>query len=309
MTSWMINSEMEDGLVGKIMSCSRELSPPYDLTVQVQLPDEWDPKLGRQNIGVSAFVETTKCNPTWIQRCDQMDEIIVPSTFIEQVISNSGSTKTKVTVVPEHFNKFLIKNSHNESLNLNLQSKFNFLLIGQLTGNTPENDRKNTENAIKWFCREFKDNKNVGLIVKTNLGRCTLKDRKATLSLLINIVKKERPGNFPRIEFVHGNLTDKEMSCIYKNKNIKCLISATRGEGYGLPLVDAAASGMPVMVAPWSGHMEFLEEDKIVGLEYVLDDIHESRVDERIFMKGSRWAKVNEKDFRTKLRYKRLLFV
>ena len=53
----------------------------YDLTVQVQLPDEWKPELGRKNIGISAFVETDKCNPKWVKKCNEMDHVIVPSTF------------------------------------------------------------------------------------------------------------------------------------------------------------------------------------------------------------------------------------
>ena len=44
MTPWMLKEEHEDGLIGKIMKCSKTLEPPYDVTFQLQLPDEWNPE-------------------------------------------------------------------------------------------------------------------------------------------------------------------------------------------------------------------------------------------------------------------------
>ena len=53
--------------------------------VQLQLPDEWDSNLAKKNIGVSAFVETDRCNPQWIDKCNEMDAVIVPSKFTDQL--------------------------------------------------------------------------------------------------------------------------------------------------------------------------------------------------------------------------------
>ena len=300
-TSWMINGELEGGMVENIMKCSHPINPPYDLSVQVQLPDEWDNKLAYKNVGVSAFVETDRCNPVWLQKCNTMSDVIVPSSFLKETIENTGSTSTNISVVPEHFNNFLIKNSHNTNLNLSLKNKFNFLILGQLTGNNIDNDRKNTVNMIKWFCEAFSENKNVGLLLKTNMGRCTLRDRKNTISALKNLIKDHRKGPYPKITILHGNMKSEEIAEVYKHKNVKCILSATRGEGYGLPLVDAAASAMPVVATGWSGHMDFLDEENITLLDYKLKDIHESRIDNRIFMKGSRWAEVSEYEFKSKI--------
>ena len=33
----------------------------FDISIQIQLPDEWDPNLAMYNVGVSAFIETNKC--------------------------------------------------------------------------------------------------------------------------------------------------------------------------------------------------------------------------------------------------------
>jgi glycosyltransferase involved in cell wall biosynthesis len=88
---------------------------------------------------------------------------------------------------------------------------------------------------------------------------------------------------------------------LFKHSKIKCLLSATRGEGYGLPLVDSAASAIPVVVPAYSGHMEFLEEKNICSLDYEIKPIPENRLDNRIFMKGSQWAEVDGDDFKNKI--------
>ena len=100
-TSWIINPDFQDGLFGKIMNHSKEIKGKFDLSIQVQLPDEWDPKLANKNIGVSAVVETDRCNPDWASRCNTMDAVVVPSNFSKNVLKNSGFIKTDILVIPE----------------------------------------------------------------------------------------------------------------------------------------------------------------------------------------------------------------
>ena len=85
-TTWLVNESTQNGLIGRIMEKSRELQSPYDVTFQVQLPDEWDTKLGKINIGVSAYVETNKCSQKWLDATNKMDHIIVPSNFTKKVL-------------------------------------------------------------------------------------------------------------------------------------------------------------------------------------------------------------------------------
>ena len=61
-----------------------------------------------------------------------------------------------------------------------------------------------------------------------------------------------------KIYLVHGDLTDEEMTGLYQHPKIKCLISTTHGEGYGLPLFEAAYNGLPVICTNWSGQKDFL---------------------------------------------------
>ena len=95
-TSWIIDEKEENGIVKRIMSKSRPIDKnEIDVSIQVQLPDEWDTSLGKFNIGVTALVETDKCSYEWVDKCNSMDHVIVPSTFTKNVLKRSGNSHYK----------------------------------------------------------------------------------------------------------------------------------------------------------------------------------------------------------------------
>ena len=299
MTAWCLKPSDYDGIIGRIMEKSAPVEGTYDMSYQVQLPDEWDPNLASKNVGISAFVETDRCNNNWIEKCNQMDLVIVPSSFTKTVAKRSGFLTTPIEVVPEWFNEKIEEEL--QPLKFNLNPKFNFLIVGTITGKSADNDRKNLFYGIKWFCETFKDNKKVGLVLKSSYGKGTTIDRQMTANTVEKILTEVRDGKFPKVTLLHGNLTDKEMASLYKHNKVKCLLAPTRGEGYGLPIIEAAASGVPVVATGWSGHTDFLEDDLYSKLEYSLGEISQDRVDNRIFMKGTRWAEVKESSFKEKI--------
>ena len=300
-TSWMINPELEDGLVGEIISSSKNIhSNQFDISFQVQLPDEWDPKLAKKNIGVSAVVETDRCNPEWIAAMNNMDAVIVPSEHVKKIILNTGNITTQLFVVPEWYFE-QIDNDEICEIDLKLNTSFNFLTIAQFTGHDAYTDRKNLYFTVKWFCEAFAGDPDVGLIIKTNHGRGTKIDRRITKNKIRQLIGEVRKGSYPRIHLIHGNLSASEIAGLYRHKNVKCLLSLTRGEGFGLPLLEAAASQLPVIVTNWSAHLDFLGMGKFIPINYSLIDIPQSKIDNRIFVPGMKWAEPDEKDFKKKI--------
>jgi len=302
-TPWLLNRDSCDGLIGQIMekTVPNNSVSDADVTLQLQLPNEWNPNLGKLNIGLTAGVETNVCNPDWLKCCDAMTHVVVPSQFSKRTFEQTGQTKTKISVVPEAYPEAL-KNSLNVTpFNLSLKAENNFLIVAQITGNNPFSDRKNTFFAIKWICETFADRSDVGIVLKTNIGRNTTIDKKAVTNLVDQLLKEVR-GNkqFPKIHLLHGSMSDEEMNSLYRHPKIKALVSLTRGEGYGLPLLEAAVAGLPVIATGWSGHLDFLNKGKFISIDHKLEEIHPSRVDGKIFVQGAKWATPSEEDFKRK---------
>jgi glycosyltransferase involved in cell wall biosynthesis len=300
-TPWILNHDAEDGLIGRIFESSITKRTIFDVSFQVQLPNEWDIKLAKFNVGVTALVETDKCNPAWIEKINNMDLVIVPSKFIKKTIYDTGvEVTTKVVVIGESYHESIDKEI--SDIDLNIDTKFNFLVFGQFTGSLPQTDRKNLFNTIKWLCEEFKDNKDVGIVFKTNSSRATKIDKGITTSLVQRLISEVRQGQYPKIHLLHGNMSPEEVASLYKHKNINALVSATRGEGFGLPLLEAASSALPIIATNWSGHLDFLNLGSFIKLDYELKEIDKRKIDNNIFVPGLKWAEVNEEDFKKKVK-------
>lgn len=303
MTTNYVNNNI---LIKKIKENIKPLTSRPDIFIHIALPNEWQ-NVGKVNIGVTAAVETTKANPEWKKHCNKMSLVIVPSKHAAKSLEAIGVNNYKVKVIPESYIEECVEPA--KSIDLNLQTEKNFLIFGQMGIDDPKLDRKNTEMAIRYFIREFKDNKEVGLVVKTNIARFTTIDRERSKNLLKEIVDSERGNSeFPKIYFLHGHMNNKEIVSLYKHKNISALYSCTRGEGFGLPLLEAAVAGLPVVASNWSSHPEFLNLGawtKIDGQEVTIPKNKVSNYDQserNIFIEDSKWFEVNEESTRQCLR-------
>lgn len=286
-TPWYTNRNECDGLVDEIMEASSPLKVKPDVSFQIMLPSEWNPTLAKRNFGVTAVVEADKCSDSWIHACRKMDHVIVPSEFSKRCLVNSGLKSKKVSVISEAFIDAIDKDV--KKLPLSFETDDNYLMFGQVSGDY-ETDRKNTAMGLALFCRTFANDPTKGLIVKTNSGNNSTVDREKSRKFLKSVVEQVRKGPYPKIYFLHGYLNDAEVASLYVHPKIKGLISFTHGEGFGLPLLEAAASGLPVCATDWSAHTEFLNLGNWTKIKSELTVIPEKKVDNVCWVRGSKWA-------------------
>lgn len=300
MTPWLLNGDLKDGLIEKLIEKSKDDKGPFDVSFQVQLPNEWTKGLAKVDVAVTAGVETTICNPDWIRSVNQFQHVLVPSKFVKTTFERSGeiSDSTQVHVIPE---SFIDSVERETSIDLTFETKFNFLMVSQMTSRNADSDRKNIFNTVKWFCETFENDSDVGLIIKTNNGRESKIDRKITFDIMRQLVSQVRKTSFPRVHLLHGTFSDDEMAALYKHPQIKAFISLTRGEGFGLPILEAAACDLPVIATNWSGHLDFMNHGKFMKVDFELKQIPTTRVDKAIFMPEAKWADVTESDVKRKL--------
>jgi len=300
-TAWCIDEKGFGGLVGKIMSQSTNAQSDFDVSFQIQLPDEWSNTLAKFNVGITAGVETDICNPAWIDAINKMDLVIVPSNHVKNTFLRSGLVKTTIEVVGEWYQEDLDLVPLDSITSMKFDTSFNFLVVSQLTSLDDVGDRKNIFNTIRWFCNAFENDPSVGLILKTNLGRGTHIDRENVYSVISQAINLFRKGQYPKIHVLHGNMSDHEIASIYRHPSIKCFINLTRGEGFGIPILDASVAGLPVITTNWSGHLDFMNLGKFIPVDYKLVNVPITKIDKRIFVENARWADPDENDFKKRV--------
>jgi hypothetical protein len=175
--------------------------------------------------------------------------------------------------------------------------------------------RKNFENMLRWFVEEFKNDADVGLVIKSHLQNNSTLDFHATknrINAILDSVSKDRQC---KVYFMHGSFTEQEMLSLYNPKYIDCYVTATHGEGFGIPLFNAACAGIPVIATNWSGHLDFLRAPSVnragktklkshfLKTEYDLGPINQQHIMPGLISEGCIWAYPKQESFKKNLRF------
>lgn len=302
MTALESNNTFHKWIEGNIVNRFEGLP---DIYIQVTVPNEFK-RFGKFNIGITAGIETTVAPKDWVDGCNQMDLIIATSNFSKDVLlstvydernktTNELITQHRITkpieVLFEGVDTKIYNDVTNPDFNLDIKEDFAFLFVGHwLKGNIGQ-DRKDVGMLIKCFVEAFKDEKETpALVLKTSSSSFSIKEREVFIKRIRDIVG-DTP-NPPSIYLLFGDLTNKEMNDLYNHKKIKSMISITKGEGFGRPLLEFTMSGKPVIASNWSGHVDFLPKERTILVGGKLTEVDDSAVDQFI-IKGSKWFTAN----------------
>ena len=283
---------------------NNQLPKQPEIWAQVTVPNEFQP-VGKYNIGFTAGIETTLCAPEWIEGCNRMDLNIVSSEHSKKVFVESKFEKrnkqtnaiegiielTKpMEVLFEGANTDIYKVIDTPcSLDIQIKEKFAYLFVGHwITGDFGE-DRKNVSLLIKAFCEVFKNKQNKpALILKTSQVGASYIDREEILKKIKQILKTVNSKNIPNIYLLHGEFTDEEMNELYNYSKVKAMVSLTKGEGFGRPLLEFSLVKKPIITTGWSGHTDFLNPEFTSLVAGQLTNVHESAANQ-FLLKESQW--------------------
>jgi glycosyltransferase involved in cell wall biosynthesis len=308
-----LNEEIEEekDLLDRIIP---QMTTQPDAWIQITVPNEFQ-KVGKYvNIGVTAGIETTICDPSWIEGCNRMDLTLVSSQHAKTVFDNSqfeqkDSNTNKTTAIIKltsqvevlfeglDLNKYFKTTPSQTDLVKSISSikeDFCFLFVGHwLSGDFGE-DRKNVGYMIKAFLETFKSKTNPpALIMKTNSATTSIMDRNSMLDK-IEAVRKTVKGRLPNIYLLHGDLEDEDINDLYNHSKVKAMVSFTKGEGYGRPLLEFTVTEKPVIASGWSGHIDFLDKDAAILVGGELKPIHASAVVPNMLIADSQWFAPND---------------
>jgi hypothetical protein len=308
-----LNNEIEDeaDLKSRIIP---QMTVQPDVWFQITVPNEFQAVGKYNNIGVTAGIETTICDPSWIEGCNRMNLVLGSSEHTKQVFENSKfEQKNKMTNKPEglvelttpvevlfegvDLNKYFKTVPPKTDLTSEIskiKEDFCFLFVGHWLQGEFGEDRKNVGYMIKAFLEVFKGKtKAPALILKTSTATTSVMDRN-TLLEKIEKIRKSTKGIKPNIYLLHGDLEDEDINDLYNHPKVKAMVSFTKGEGFGRPLLEFTLSEKPVIASGWSGHTDFLDREASILVGGELKNIHSSAVVPNMLIADSQWFTPND---------------
>jgi glycosyltransferase involved in cell wall biosynthesis len=281
-----------------------------EIYIQVTVPNEFQ-RVGKFNIGVTAGIETTVAPKNWVDGCNKMDHIITTSTFSRDVLLQTVYNETENTtgkLIKQHrIEKPIsvlfegvdtsIYNNEYKGIDVDITEDFAYLFVGHWLKGDLGQDRKDVGMLIRCFVEAFKDEEvKPALVLKTSSASFSVKQREEFRKKIEDIVKQSDTTTPPSIYLLFGELTNGEMNELYNHPKIKSMVSLTKGEGFGRPLLEFTMTGKPVIASNWSGHKDFLPMDKAIMVGGKLTEVHDSVIDDFI-IKGSKWFTANYNEF------------
>jgi glycosyltransferase involved in cell wall biosynthesis len=154
-------------------------------------------------------------------------------------------------------------------------------------------DRKNVGVLVQEFFNTFKNKKQKpALILKASAGTSSYVSREEILDKIRNIKKTINSNDLPNVYLINGEFSDYEMNELYNNPKVKAMVTTTKGEGFGRPLLEFSAVGKPIIASGWSGHLDFLNPSFTYLLPGNLENVHPSAANNWL-IRESKWFQVS----------------
>jgi glycosyltransferase involved in cell wall biosynthesis len=311
-TPWnFIEDNHEWSFLKNYILSSPQLPKQPEVWMQITIPSEFQP-IGKFNIGVTAGIETTLSPADWIEGNNRMDLVLTSSEHSKNVLLSTIAQKVdqrtnqvvgdiKVQKPIEVLFEGVDINTYkpidkNEITNINLddiKESFAYLFVGHWINGDVGEDRKNVGLLVKAFYELFKNKKQrPALILKTSQIGSSYMDRDEILKRIDFIKNTVNSTDLPNVYLLHGEFSDSEMNELYNHPKVKSMVSLTKGEGFGRPLLEFSLTKKPIITTGWSGHIDFLKPNMTTLLPGMLTTVHPSAANQWL-LKESQWFSVD----------------
>ncbi|HWW59837.1 MAG TPA: glycosyltransferase [Thermoanaerobaculia bacterium] len=178
----------------------------------------------------------------WVRQANAMDEVWTPTEFGRDALLASG-VKRPISVIPlgvdpDHFHPAVHRIP-------NRSGDFVFFT------NLEWGERKYPELLLRVFNATFRRQDDAILV-------CKIINRDPAVDLRNRIRSLHLDEDGGRIYFIHNKeLPHYQLATLYRSAD--CFVTTSRGEGWGLPLLEAMACGIPAIATDWGAHQAVLD--------------------------------------------------
>lgn len=225
----------------------RAYSPPgTEITVRHKFPPNWEKPAQGKWVLIQPW-EYGILPADWMDHLKNVDEIWVPTHFVKQVYADSGISPDKVFVVPNGINPKIF-NEEVKPYSLPTKKSFKFLFLGGAIL------RKGADILLNSYMQAFDETDDVCLVIK-DFGT---KGGYATLTIADYIKQAQQKPGGPEIYYIDDDMDIEQIASMYAACD--CLVYPYRGEGFAMPVLEAMACGIPVMVTDGGATDDFVND-------------------------------------------------
>lgn len=283
-------TDFEDCKATRLANEHSKKIEPYKVKILHVTPDVYPLYIeqGKYHIG-HLFWETDRLPSSWVKACNMMDEIWTGSKTTEEAIRVSGVT-VPVKVFPQPVN--VVMPAVKPYPLPNFQGFVFYSVIDW-------KERKNPRKLLEAYWREFKGEQNVTMLIKTGSGDYTAAQSQQILEEAR--IWKNAMGfkDTPRTMLYTKRLDIEGMHRFHETGT--CFVSAHRGEGWGLPQVEALLHNNPVISTAYGGVHDWMKGRHYKPVSYRLVPI--TQTFNKYYEEGMHWAEADEASLRERMRY------
>lgn len=260
-----------------------------DVTVRHQWPPDWMVPDSKYWVCMQPWEFGAIPRQWLIPMKYRVDQIWVYSNYNKECYIRCGIPENKIKVIPlgvdesvYHYDVQPIKTE---------DDAFRFLFVGGTIS------RKGIDTLLQVYLQEFSAEEDVCLVIK-DFGTDSVYQG---LTYEKQIAEAASNSDNPRIMYLNKHYSEQHLAELYKTCD--CLVHPYRGEGFGLPIIEAMACGTPAIIPAMGPSQDFCDADTAFLLPCEEEILEQKRIGDMELVDNPWWLKIDQSELQKMMRF------